>query len=89
MTDLVVGFGALRQTDAAIAGGKGANLGELTNAGFPVPPGFVVTAGAYLAALDQAGIRERIRNRVMTSTLPRRPTSSGSRPNWAISSARS
>ena len=66
MTDLVVGFGALRQTDAAIAGGKGANLGELTNAGFPVPPGFVVTAGAYLAALDQAGIRERIRNRVMT-----------------------
>ncbi len=66
MTDLVVGFGALRRADAAIAGGKGANLGELTVAGFPVPPGFVVTAGAYLAALDQAGIRESIRNRVAT-----------------------
>lgn len=29
------------------AGGKGANLGELTQAGIPVPPGFVVTANAY------------------------------------------
>ena len=73
MTDLVVGFGALRRADAAIAGGKGANLGELTVAGFPVPPGFVVTAGAYLAALDQAGIRESIRNRV-TTIDPAAPT---------------
>jgi pyruvate, water dikinase len=32
--------------DLALAGGKGANLGELIRAGFPVPPGFVVTAGA-------------------------------------------
>src|SRR5690606_18373735 len=29
--------------DVGSAGGKGANLGELTRAGFPVPPGFVVT----------------------------------------------
>jgi len=29
------------------AGGKGANLSLLTQRGFPVPPGFVVTAGAY------------------------------------------
>jgi pyruvate,water dikinase len=28
-------------------GGKGANLGELTHAGFPVPPGFCVTTAAY------------------------------------------
>lgn len=28
-------------------GGKGANLGEMTRAGFPVPPGFVVSASAY------------------------------------------
>ncbi len=28
-------------------GGKGANLGELVKAGLPVPPGFVVTSGAY------------------------------------------
>jgi pyruvate,water dikinase len=35
-------------------GGKGANLIALTAAGFPVPPGFVVTVDAYLAFLDQA-----------------------------------
>src|SRR5262249_5939742 len=28
-------------------GGKGANLGELTRAGFPVPAGFCVTTAAY------------------------------------------
>jgi pyruvate,water dikinase len=44
-------------TDTTLVGGKGANLGELIEAGFPVPPGFVVTADAYLAALDEAGVR--------------------------------
>ena len=33
--------------DVAVAGGKGANLGELVRAGFDVPPGFVVTTEAY------------------------------------------
>lgn len=31
----------------ALAGGKGANLGELIEAGFDVPPGFVITTAAY------------------------------------------
>jgi pyruvate,water dikinase len=43
--------------DVAVVGGKGANLGELTRAGFPVPPGFVVTAGAYLRAMEEGGAR--------------------------------
>src|SRR5690242_20016037 len=47
--------------DTGSVGGKGANLGELTSAELPVPPGFVVTAEAYLAALDVAGVRRRIR----------------------------
>src|SRR5687768_10535013 len=33
--------------DGAVAGGKGANLGELLRAGLPVPPGFVVSTAAY------------------------------------------
>ncbi len=37
-----------------LVGGKGANLGELIGAGFPVPGGFVVTAQAYLDAVDAA-----------------------------------
>ena len=41
-------FDELRKDDIALAGGKGANLGELSHAGLPVPPGFVVTTTARL-----------------------------------------
>lgn len=40
-------FEELGKKDVALVGGKGANLGELNNAGIPVPPGFCVTAKAY------------------------------------------
>jgi phosphoenolpyruvate synthase/pyruvate phosphate dikinase len=36
----------------ALVGGKAAGLGELTRAGIPVPPGFVVLASAFPVALD-------------------------------------
>ncbi|MDQ3885751.1 MAG: phosphoenolpyruvate synthase [Actinomycetota bacterium] len=61
MTRYVVGFDVLGKNDTAVAGGKGANLGELTHVGLPVPPGFVVTAGAYLASMEQGGVREELR----------------------------
>ena len=54
----VVKFEDLSKSDIGIAGGKGANLGELTQAGIPVPPGFVVTAQAYEKFMDEAGINE-------------------------------
>ena len=37
--------------DPALAGGKGASLGKLIGAGFPVPGGFVVSTHAYAAFL--------------------------------------
>ena len=40
-------FSELAFTDTAIAGGKGASLGEMTRAGIPVPPGFVVLASSF------------------------------------------
>jgi pyruvate, water dikinase len=43
------------------AGGKGANLGETLRAGLPVPPGFVISASAYLRSMDEAGCREELR----------------------------
>src|SRR5215470_10960421 len=49
----------LRASDVAIAGGKGANLGELTCAGFPVPDGFVLTTTAYAVAARAAGVDPR------------------------------
>jgi phosphoenolpyruvate synthase/pyruvate phosphate dikinase len=43
-----------------VAGEKGANLGEMTRAALLVPPGFVITAAAYDAFLEQADLREII-----------------------------
>ena len=56
----VVKFEDLSKSDIGIAGGKGANLGELTQAGIPVPPGFVVTAQAYEYFMDEAGINGKV-----------------------------
>ncbi|MFN8050155.1 MAG: phosphoenolpyruvate synthase [Acidimicrobiales bacterium] len=57
---------SLGSGDVGVAGGKGANLGELRAAGLPVPDGFVVTADAFRDALDSGGVRDRIRTRVAT-----------------------
>jgi pyruvate,water dikinase len=46
--------------DIALAGGKGANLGELSRAGLPVPPGFVITTTAYDAFVEAGGLRDGI-----------------------------
>lgn len=58
--ELVRWFADLGRNDTAVAGGKGANLGELTRGGFNVPPGFVIGADAYLHAMDRAGIRAEL-----------------------------
>src|SRR5919198_181720 len=60
----VAWFDELSCGDVALAGGKGANLGEMTRAGLPVPPGFVVTADAYQAFLDANQLREKIAGRL-------------------------
>ena len=43
----IVDVNELHVDDIPIVGGKGANLGELTNAGFPVPEAFVLTTESY------------------------------------------
>jgi len=49
-------FKELSKGDVGIAGGKGANLGEMTRAGLPVPPGFTVTTPAYRRFTEATGI---------------------------------
>ncbi|WP_293032578.1 phosphoenolpyruvate synthase [Natronococcus sp.] len=46
--------------DLEKVGGKGASLGELTGAGLPVPPGFVVTADTYRSFIENANIDEEL-----------------------------
>lgn len=48
------------RNDVATAGGKGANLGEMTQVGFPVPPAFVVSADAYGEFLRDTGLHAKI-----------------------------
>jgi pyruvate, water dikinase len=59
---IVAWLDELSRDDVATAGGKGANLGELVRAGLPVPPAFVVTAPAYLSAMEAAGSRQSLRD---------------------------
>lgn len=49
-------FEDLTRADEAVAGGKGANLGELAHLGVRVPRGFVVTADAYRELLRATGV---------------------------------
>jgi pyruvate,water dikinase len=53
-------FDEIRKGDLALAGGKGANLGELRHAGLPVPSGFVLTTLAYDAFVKAGGLKGEI-----------------------------
>jgi len=50
----------LSKSDVPLAGGKGANLGEMYNSKFPVPPAFVVTTTAYNYFLTATEIDKKI-----------------------------
>jgi pyruvate,water dikinase len=53
-------FAAISHADFARVGGKCASLGEMTQAGVAVPPGFAVTTDAYQAMLDHHGLKAEI-----------------------------
>jgi pyruvate,water dikinase len=56
----VLWFETLRNNDVPVVGGKNASLGEMINAGMPVPHGFAVTAHAYEKFINQTGIAKKI-----------------------------
>lgn len=57
----VLDFQEIKKEDVMTAGGKGANLGEMTAAGIAVPGGFVVTADAYKAFIKENHLEEMFR----------------------------
>ncbi len=61
VTPSVVWFRDVGVADLALVGGKGANLGELTKAQIPVPPGFVVTADTYFSFIRRNKLDAAIR----------------------------
>jgi pyruvate,water dikinase len=60
MAKNILWFEEVGQNDGAQVGGKGANLGELTTAGLPVPPGYIVTADAYFNYVKSTGLEQKI-----------------------------
>jgi pyruvate, water dikinase len=55
-------FKELNHSNLSIAGGKGANLGELTQIGMPVPNGFVISSNAYFKFLDKSSLKNKIKS---------------------------
>jgi pyruvate,water dikinase len=57
---LIKPFVKIGKKDAAIAGGKGASLGEMTQAGLKVPPGFVILAEAFDRFLEETDLIQEL-----------------------------
>ena len=61
---LIRWFAELSRQDTAEVGGKGANLGEMTRVGLPVPSGFVITVTAYRRYYEASGLGREITRRI-------------------------
>ncbi|EKE05955.1 MAG: hypothetical protein ACD_19C00140G0022 [uncultured bacterium] len=57
---LVIDFKDIDKDSTFLVGGKGANLGEMINSGFPVPNGFAVTVPSYELFLRESGVAKTI-----------------------------
>ena len=57
----LVWFKDVGKDDGGLVGGKGANLGEMVKAGFPVPNGFIVTSAAYFYLLEANNLMPQIK----------------------------
>ena len=74
MTEILcANFNELCHEDIPLAGGKGANLGEMVQAGLPVPPGFVICAPAYRLMLKKTTIINQI-NQILNKFPNREPS---------------
>ena len=58
--ELIKPFSSIHKSDSGIAGGKGASLGEMLNAGIPVPDGFVILSTTFDEFLHKAHLLEEI-----------------------------
>jgi len=60
MSNFIKNFSELSKNDTHLAGGKGASLGEMTQAEIPVPPGFVITAKAFDQFLAETDLTQEV-----------------------------
>jgi pyruvate,water dikinase len=62
-------FKEIDKHDVPLVGGKGANLGEMYNAGIPVPNGFVVTSHAYYHFIRENNLSIKIQHLLSTANF--------------------
>ncbi len=74
----------IRSDDLETVGGKAASLGEMTNAGLPVPSAFVLTAETYRSFITQTGIDEELFELVAIDTDDSTALSSAARDAQAL-----
>ncbi|MFA5871917.1 MAG: PEP/pyruvate-binding domain-containing protein [Parcubacteria group bacterium] len=58
--ELIRAIKKITTKDTSIAGGKGASLGEMTQANIPVPDGFVILSDAFEIFLEETGLNTKI-----------------------------
>lgn len=63
----ILWFSEVDKHDIPFVGGKGANLGEMTQAGFPVPDGFVITSQTYFQYLKANNFTTKIKHLLDTA----------------------
>lgn len=59
-------FSEIDKDDIPLVGGKGANLGEMTKAGFPVPNGFAITSQTYFRFIKENNLTTKINHLLST-----------------------
>jgi len=67
-------FKEIGKEDISLVGGKGANLGEMYNLGIPVPPGFIISSGAYFSFIEENNLKGKIKE-YLQETDKNRPES--------------
>ena len=60
MVEFIRFFSKISKNNVGIAGGKGASLGEMSQAGIAVPPGFVILAAAFDRFLAETDLNVEI-----------------------------
>lgn len=63
-------FSELRKEDILLVGGKGANLGELTRIGMPVPPGFSITTDEFKYFIEENTLQTKINSELEKISKP-------------------
>ena len=62
LSALVLPFNQISKEDTALVGGKGANLGEMSQAGLPIPQGFCLTSNSYRLLLSENHLDQFIKD---------------------------